>query len=65
MKAPKSLKEVWKWKHKCYLEYKDKPLEEIVKLINKNAEEVERKYNLKLRAISSIKELDNDTGNNK
>ncbi len=47
MKTPESLKEVWRWKRKCYEKYKGKSIDEMFKLIGEKAIEFERKHNLK------------------
>jgi len=56
MKIDRSLQEVWEWKDKCYEEYKDKTSGEMLELINKNAEEFKKKYNIKLPVINSPEE---------
>ena len=57
MNIDKSLEEVWDWKNKCYEEYKDKTPGEISELINKNAEEFKKKYNIKIPVINSPEEV--------
>lgn len=57
MKIDKSLQEVWEWKNKCYEEYKDKTWEERIELMNKNVEELEKKYSLKFRVAGSPEEI--------
>ena len=57
MKTDRALKEVWGWKFKNYKERKNMTLHEIVQLIEKNADEVEKKYNLNLSVVTSPEEI--------
>jgi hypothetical protein len=57
MKIDTSLQEVWEWKDKCHEEYKDKTWDERIEMMNKNAEDLKKNYNLKLRVAGSKEEL--------
>lgn len=57
MKTDRALEEVWKWKDELYEERKNLSMEEIVKIIEKNGESIERKYNLNLRTINNSEEI--------
>jgi hypothetical protein len=52
MKVDRSLKEVWDWKEKSYLRTKGRKLDEAIRDIKKDAEEVKRTYNLRLKTLS-------------
>ena len=51
MKVTKSLQEVWDWKEKVYEETKRLSLEEAARKIQKDADEICKKYGLKLRTL--------------
>lgn len=51
MKVAKSLQEVWDWKERAYEERKGLTMEERIKGIKEGAEEVCKKYGLKLRTL--------------
>lgn len=57
MKTDRALEEVWKWKDELYEERKNLSIEEIVKIIEKNGESIERKYHLNLRAVNNSEEV--------
>ncbi len=53
MKVTKSLQEVWDWKDKVYQETKHLSIRETARKIQKDADEICKKYGLKLRTLHS------------
>jgi uncharacterized protein YeaC (DUF1315 family) len=53
MKVDKSLQEVWDWKDKVYQETKHLSMKETVDYIHKGAEQLCKKYGLKLKTLHS------------
>lgn len=54
MRVDKSLQEVWDWKEKGYKERKGLTMEEKIKKIKESAQELCKKYNLKLKTLHSL-----------
>lgn len=54
MKAEKSLQEVWEWKEEVSMDTKDMGFEERLAYDKKNLEELEKKYHIRLRRVSSV-----------
>ena len=52
MKVSKSLQEVWDWKEQVYQETKGLSMKETIKNIKEGAEQLKKKYGLKLRKLS-------------
>jgi len=53
MKVDKSLQEVWDWKDKVYQETKDFSMKETADHIHKGAEQLCKRYGLKLKTLRS------------
>ena len=53
MKIDKALEEVWAWKETIYQETKDMTMEDKVKTIKENAVEINQRYGLNLKIVSS------------
>jgi len=56
MKVTKSLQEVWDWKEKAYEQRKGFTMEERIKGIKEDVEEMCKKFNLHLRKVSHNEE---------
>ncbi len=54
MKVPKSLQEVWDWKERVYEETKELSVEEAARKIQKDADEICKKYGLKLKTLHPL-----------
>ena len=52
MKVDKSLQEVWDWKDKVYEETKHLSIKDAARNIHEGAEQVCKKYGLKLKTLS-------------
>lgn len=55
MKVDKSLQEVWDWKDFLYEETKHMTMKERIRYLNTKGEDIERKYNLRLRKTDVLK----------
>ncbi len=62
MKVDRSLKEVWEWKEKNYLEMKEMPSAERIIFLRKKAEEFKKAHHLKLNPAPQTEFLTNKRG---